>query len=65
MQALVRAQARVRARRVCVALENQVVENKTPEQNVLSDRVQPIEVRNSILQEVWCDVFIHAFSFAL
>jgi hypothetical protein len=57
MQALVRAQARVRARRVRVALENQVVENETPEQNVLSDCVQPIEVRDSILQEAWCDVF--------
>lgn len=33
MQALVKAQARVRARQVCVALENQVARKKIPEQD--------------------------------
>ncbi|TVU48980.1 hypothetical protein EJB05_00269 [Eragrostis curvula] len=55
MQALVRAQARVRARRVRVSLESQVVEKKTPEQNVNSDRSLQIEVRNSIPPEAWCN----------
>lgn len=43
MQALVRAQARVRARRVRVALESQVTQ-KALEQNVHEDHAREIEV---------------------
>ncbi|XP_010236999.1 protein IQ-DOMAIN 1 isoform X2 [Brachypodium distachyon] len=48
MEALVKAQARVRARQVRVSLENQVTQNKAPEQNLHDDHAREIEER-------WCD----------
>uniref|UniRef100_A0A0E0D423 DUF4005 domain-containing protein n=1 Tax=Oryza meridionalis TaxID=40149 RepID=A0A0E0D423_9ORYZ len=47
MQALVRAQARVRARQVRVSLENQVARKKVPEQDDHENHVREIEER-------WC-----------
>ncbi|KAG8062885.1 hypothetical protein GUJ93_ZPchr0003g17573 [Zizania palustris] len=47
MQALVRAQARVRARQVRIALENQVGQKKIPDQDDHENNVQEIE-------EGWC-----------
>ncbi|XP_040378483.1 protein IQ-DOMAIN 1-like isoform X2 [Oryza brachyantha] len=49
MQALLRAQARVRARQVCVSLENQIARKKSPEQDDHEDHVREIE-------EGWCGI---------
>uniref|UniRef100_A0A0D9VWX0 DUF4005 domain-containing protein n=1 Tax=Leersia perrieri TaxID=77586 RepID=A0A0D9VWX0_9ORYZ len=43
MQALVRAQARVRARQVCVSVESQVARKKVPEQDDHDNHVREIE----------------------
>ena len=46
MQSLVKAQARVRARQVRIALEGQVAQKKAPENNVHEDNGREIEVWN-------------------
>lgn len=48
MQALVKAKARVRARQVRVALENQVARKKIPEQDDHENHVREVEVRNIV-----------------
>ena len=45
MQALVRVQARVRARRVCMALETQASQQKLQQNLANEARVREIEVR--------------------
>lgn len=65
MQALVRAQARVRARQVRVSLENQVARKKVPEQDDHENHVREIEVGHKsykshydkILRPICLDVF--------
>ncbi|VAI26838.1 unnamed protein product [Triticum turgidum subsp. durum] len=47
MQSLVKAQARVRARQVCIGLEGQVPQKKAPEKNAQEDQAREIEER-------WC-----------
>lgn len=56
MQALVRVQARVRARRVRMALESQLAEQNLKQQIVHVARVQEIEVRiiRMLSNYSWC-----------
>jgi hypothetical protein len=53
MQALVKAQARVRARQVRVALENQVAWKNIPEQD-RDNHVREVEVGHFVLQKSTC-----------
>ncbi|KAJ6315952.1 hypothetical protein OIU78_019266 [Salix suchowensis] len=64
MQALVRVQARVRARRVRIALESQTAQHKVQQQLASEARVREIEVLSCscflefdavVLWEGWCD----------
>jgi len=59
MQALVKAQARVRARQVRVALENQVARKKIPEQDDHENHVREVEVGHIILWKSTCFQMSH------
>jgi len=66
MQALVKAQARVRARQVRVALENQVARKKIPEQDDHENHVREVEVGNIVSMSLCCQMshlflFLHYF----
>jgi hypothetical protein len=52
MQALVRVQARVRARRVRLALESQTAQQKLQQQLANEARVREIEVRMSFSDQI-------------
>jgi hypothetical protein len=54
MRALVKAQARVRARQVRVTLENQVARKNIPEQDDRDNHVQEVEVGHFVLQKSTC-----------
>lgn len=64
MQALVKAQARVRARQVRVALENQVVRKKNPEQDDHENHVREVEVGNIVSKSLCCQMshLFHIFA---
>jgi len=59
MQALVKAQARVRARQVRVALENQVARKKIPEQDDQENPIREVEVGHIILWKSTCYQMSH------
>jgi len=59
MQALVKAQARVRARQVRVALENQVARKKIPEQDDQENPIREVEEGHIILWKSTCFQMSH------
>jgi hypothetical protein len=59
MQALVKAQARVRARQVRVALENQGARKKIPEQDGNENHVREVEVGHIIPWKSTCYQIAH------
>jgi hypothetical protein len=67
MQALVKAQARVRARQVRVALENQVARKKIPEQDDHENHVREVEVGNIVSKSLCCQMshLFHTVHFML